>query len=187
MASSSAAIPVPSSTALPDSKSGRPQVAASPQCVGLPALTPASTAARGRPQNRDGWKSLASCKRIARSVMAMATTGDVVAEVGTDIPGVGANISAVGTDISDITKSIVEVWDKIEDKYAVTSLAVAGLVALVGASGVISAIDQLPLVPGALEVVGIGYSGWFAYRNLIYKPDRQALIKKIKDTWKNII
>ncbi|XP_031495303.1 protein CURVATURE THYLAKOID 1B, chloroplastic-like [Nymphaea colorata] len=186
MASSTAAIAVPSSTTLPEAKSARPQVAASPQCVGLPTLTPAPTAAHSRPQNREGWKSMASCRRIARSVMAMAT-GDAVAEVGADISSVGANISGVGTDISDITKSIVEAWDKIEDKYAVTSLAVAGVVALVGASGVISAVEQLPLVPGALEVVGIGYTGWFAYRNLIYKPDRQALIQKIKDTWKNII
>ncbi|KAF3785023.1 CURVATURE THYLAKOID 1B protein [Nymphaea thermarum] len=146
MASSTAAIAVPSSTTFPEAKSGRAQVAASPQCVGLPPLTPAPTAAHSRPQNREGWKSMASCRRIARSVMAMAT-GDAVAEVGADISSVGANISGVGTEISDITKGIVE-----------------------------AAVEQLPLVPGALEVVGIGYTGWFAYRNLIYKPDSSSLV-----------
>ncbi|KAJ9681009.1 hypothetical protein PVL29_020091 [Vitis rotundifolia] len=50
-----------------------------------------------------------------------------------------------------------------------------------------AAIDKLPLVPGVLEIVGIGYSGWFAYKNLIFKPDREALIQKIKDTYKEII
>lgn len=82
-------------------------------------------------------------------------------------------------------------WEKVEDKYAVSSLAVSGFVALWGTAGVISvrresslhlqnslvfqflfylvpnfeycvvkqAIDRLPLVPGVLEVVGIGYTG----------------------------
>ncbi|MCI36047.1 thylakoid membrane phosphoprotein 14 kDa chloroplastic-like, partial [Trifolium medium] len=50
-------------------------------------------------------------------------------------------------------------WEKVEDKYAVSTLAVAGTVALWGTAGVISAIDRLPLIPGVLEVVGIGYTG----------------------------
>eukprot|EP00257_Ricinus_communis_P025035 XP_025012449.1 protein CURVATURE THYLAKOID 1B, chloroplastic [Ricinus communis] len=49
------------------------------------------------------------------------------------------------------------------------------------------AIDRIPLVPGVLEVVGIGYSGWFAYKNLVFKPDREALLEKIKATYKDII
>lgn len=78
-------------------------------------------------------------------------------------------------------------WDKVEDKYAVSSLAVAGVVALWGSTGMLSAIDSLPVIPGVLELVGIGYTGWFAYKNLIFKPDREALLKKIKDTYKDII
>ncbi|MFS7889537.1 putative cyanobacterial aminoacyl-tRNA synthetase, CAAD domain, protein CURVATURE THYLAKOID 1 [Helianthus anomalus] len=50
----------------------------------------------------------------------------------------------------------------------------------------ISAIDRLPLVPGVLELVGIGYTGWFAYKNLVFKPDREALFEKIKSTYKDI-
>ncbi|KAK9151327.1 hypothetical protein Syun_009636 [Stephania yunnanensis] len=46
----------------------------------------------------------------------------------------------------------------------------------------LQAIDRLPIVPGVLELVGIGYSGWFAYNDLVFKPDREALIQKIKDT-----
>ncbi|KAJ6328883.1 hypothetical protein OIU77_010544 [Salix suchowensis] len=76
---------------------------------------------------------------------------------------------------------------KVEDKYAVSSLAVAGGVALWGSAGLISAIDRLPLIPGVFEIVGIGYTGWFAYKNLVFKPDREALIAKIKDTYKEVI
>ncbi|MFS7931988.1 putative cyanobacterial aminoacyl-tRNA synthetase, CAAD domain, protein CURVATURE THYLAKOID 1 [Helianthus anomalus] len=49
------------------------------------------------------------------------------------------------------------------------------------------AIDRLPLIPGVLELVGIGYTGWFVYKNLIYKPDREALVETIKGTYKDII
>ncbi|GMP43978.1 hypothetical protein CsSME_00013128 [Camellia sinensis var. sinensis] len=50
-----------------------------------------------------------------------------------------------------------------------------------------AAIDRLPLIPGILELVGIGYTGWFAYQNLIFKPDREALIQKIKDIYNDIL
>ncbi|XP_073101705.1 uncharacterized protein [Elaeis guineensis] len=48
-------------------------------------------------------------------------------------------------------------------------------------------IDRLPVVPGALELAGIGYTGWFAYRDLVFKPDREALIAKIKNICYDII
>lgn len=105
--------------------------------------------------------------------MAMAT-GEAPAEVAV-------------AELPEIVKTVQEAWDKVEDKYAVSSLAVAGVVALWGSTGMISAIDRLPLIPGVLELVGIGYSGWFAYKNLVFKPDREALLEKIKVTYKDII
>lgn len=91
------------------------------------------------------------------------------------------------TELPEVFKTIQEAWDKLDDKYTVTSLGLAGVIALWGSTGMISAIDRLPLVPGVLELVGIGYSGWFAYKNLIFKPDREALLQKIKDTYSEII
>eukprot|EP00928_Gymnodinium_smaydae_P081867 TRINITY_DN65305_c0_g1_i1.p1 TRINITY_DN65305_c0_g1~~TRINITY_DN65305_c0_g1_i1.p1 ORF type:complete len:167 (+),score=4.20 TRINITY_DN65305_c0_g1_i1:75-575(+) len=161
MASTSATLSI-SSSVLIDGKASRPMAAASAQCVTLPTLPPSPMA----PQNRDTWKSAAYCRKIARNVVAMAT-GDAPAEVAT-------------TELPEVVNTIKEAWDKVEDKYAMTSLVVAGLVALWGSTGLISAIDRLPLVPGVLELVGIGYSGWFAYKNLIFKPDRQALIQKLR-------
>lgn len=105
--------------------------------------------------------------------MAMAT-GEAPAEVAT-------------TELPEIVKTAKGAWEKVEDKYAVSSLAVAGVVALWGSTGLISAIDRLPLVPGVLEIVGIGYTGWFAYKNLVFKPDREALTQKIRDIYKDII
>eukprot|EP00262_Sarcandra_glabra_P018647 TRINITY_DN6774_c0_g1_i1.p1 TRINITY_DN6774_c0_g1~~TRINITY_DN6774_c0_g1_i1.p1 ORF type:complete len:172 (+),score=17.20 TRINITY_DN6774_c0_g1_i1:92-607(+) len=168
MASTSAPVSLSSSSALIDGKGPRQQ-AATPHCVNLP-LTP--VASQNRPQNRETWKSVAYCRTISRNVAAMAT-GDTPAEVATELP--------------EFAKSIQEAWDKLDDKYAVTSLGLAAVIALWASSGMLSAIDRLPLVPGVLELVGIGYTGWFAYRNLVFKPDREALITKIKDTYKEVI
>ncbi|KAH7519396.1 hypothetical protein FEM48_Zijuj08G0031700 [Ziziphus jujuba var. spinosa] len=165
---SSSALTISSSSTLVDTKAPRQSAASSPQCVTLPTLPPPPVQSQKRP-----WKSTAYCRKVARNVMAMAT-GEAPAEVA-------------ATELPEFIKSIQEAWDKVEDKYAVSSLGVAAIVALWGSSGLISAIDRLPLIPGVLEVVGIGYSGWFAYKNLVFKPDREALIKKIKETYSEII
>ncbi|XP_028795799.1 protein CURVATURE THYLAKOID 1B, chloroplastic [Neltuma alba] len=142
----------------------------SPQCVSIPPLAPPASL----PSLIPPWKATAYCRKLARNVMAMAT-GEASTEV------------AITTEPPEFLKTVQETWEKIEDKYAVSTVAVAGVVALWGSTGVISAIDRLPLIPGVLEVVGIGYTGWFAYKNLIYKPDREALLQKIKDTYNEII
>ncbi|XP_061962379.1 protein CURVATURE THYLAKOID 1B, chloroplastic-like [Populus nigra] len=165
---SSTPLSISSSSSLIDAKASRQSAAASPQCVSLPTLPPPPV----QPQNRP-WKATAYCRKMARNVMTMAT-GEAPAEVAS-------------TELPEIFKTVQEAWDKVEDKYAVSSLVVAGGVALWGSTGLISAIDRLPLIPGVLELVGIGYSGWFAYKNLVFKPDREALIAKIKDTYKEVI
>ncbi|KAK9093717.1 hypothetical protein Scep_025186 [Stephania cephalantha] len=173
MASTSTTLSLSSSSTLIDGKAPRQGSATAPtQCVSLPTLPPPPVPSSNRPPSRESWKTAAYCRKLARNVMCMAT-GDVSADVGT-------------TEVPEIVKSIQAAWDKVEDKYAVSSIAFAGAVALWGSTGLISAIDRLPLVPGVLELVGIGYSGWFAYKNLVFKPDREALIQKIKDTYKEI-
>ncbi|XP_044501702.1 protein CURVATURE THYLAKOID 1B, chloroplastic [Mangifera indica] len=165
---SSTALSLPSSSTLVDAKAPRQSAAASPQCVTLPTLPPPPLQSHNR-----SWKTIAYCPKIARNVMAMAT-GEAPAEVA-------------ATELPEIVKTVQNVWDKVEDKYAVTSLAVTGSVALWGSTGLISAIDRLPLVPGVLELVGIGYTGWFAYKNLTFKPDREEFVQKVKDTFRDVI
>uniref|UniRef100_A0A2N9HXM7 Cyanobacterial aminoacyl-tRNA synthetase CAAD domain-containing protein n=1 Tax=Fagus sylvatica TaxID=28930 RepID=A0A2N9HXM7_FAGSY len=139
---SSSTLTLSSSSTLVDGKAPRQSAAASPQCVTLPTLPPPPVQ---HSQNRP-WKTTAYCRKIARNVMAMATGEAPAAEVAV-------------TELPEIVKAVQEAWDKVEDKYAVSSLAVAGVVALWGSTGMISAIDRLPLIPGVLEVVGIGYTG----------------------------
>ncbi|KAJ4950623.1 hypothetical protein NE237_027455 [Protea cynaroides] len=59
----------------------------------------------------------------------------------------------------DIATAVHQTFNKaLEDKYAATSLAFAGAIGLWVSTGMISAIYRVPIVPGVLELVGIGYS-----------------------------
>ncbi|KAM7472363.1 hypothetical protein LguiA_010546 [Lonicera macranthoides] len=131
-----------SSSNLIEAKAPRPSAApSSSQCVSLPTIP--RPPLQSQSQSRTG-KATVYCRKIARNVAAMAT-GEAPAE-------------AAATELPEIVKTIQE-WDKVEDKYAVTSLGVAIVVGLWVSTGMISAIDRLPLVPGVLELVGIGYTG----------------------------
>ncbi|KAK4751649.1 hypothetical protein SAY87_020447 [Trapa incisa] len=167
----SSSLSLSSSTTLLDGKP--PHHFRSPnQCVSLPAL-PALPFSQAHQQHCSTWKPSAYCRKIARNIKAFAT-GEATPDVTV-------------AELPEIFKTMKNAWDNVEDKYAVTSLGVAGFVALVGSNGMILAIERLPLIPGILEVVGIGYTGWFAYKNLIFKPDREALLRKLKDTYRDII
>ncbi|KAJ0259097.1 Protein CURVATURE THYLAKOID 1B [Hirschfeldia incana] len=149
-----------------------PHRQASASCISLPMLPPKplqSTAYCPFP-------TLHKCRKISRNVLTRAT--EVEAPVTAE---------AESTELPEILKTAQEAWEKVEDKYAIGSLAFAALVALWGSTGLISAIDRLPLFPGVFELVGIGYTGWFVYKNLIFKPDREVLFQKIKDTYKDIL
>jgi hypothetical protein len=47
----------------------------------------------------------------------------------------------------------------------------------------VDAIDDIPLVAPTLELIGLGYTGWFVYRYLLRAANRQELYKEI-DTLK---
>ncbi|KAL1200287.1 Protein CURVATURE THYLAKOID 1B [Cardamine amara subsp. amara] len=170
-----ASLSISSSSTIIDSRAPPPRQtsasASSPSCVSLPPQPIQS-------QNR-AVKATAYCRKIARNVVTRATT-DVEAPATT-------TTEVDSTELPEIVKTAQAAWEKVDDKYAIGSLAFAGVVALWGSAGLISAIDKLPLVPGVLELVGIGYTGWFAYQNLVFKPDREVLFQKVKDTYKDIL
>ncbi|KAL6982175.1 Protein CURVATURE THYLAKOID 1B, chloroplastic, variant 2 [Sarracenia purpurea var. burkii] len=85
----------------------------------LPTLPPPPLHSHTRPR-----KTAAYCRKIGCSVVTMAT-GEAPAEV-------------VATELPDIVKRVQEAWDKVDDKYAVTSLAVAGGLGLWVSTGMIS-------------------------------------------------
>ncbi|XP_023552927.1 protein CURVATURE THYLAKOID 1A, chloroplastic-like [Cucurbita pepo subsp. pepo] len=73
------------------------------------------------------------------------------------------------------------------DKY---SLALYGGGASFGlwlVSAVVGAVDSIPLVPKLLEIVGLGYTLWFAARFLLFKESRDELAAKIDEIKEQVI
>ena len=53
-------------------------------------------------------------------------------------------------------------------------------------SVVVGAINAVPLLPKILELVGLGYTGWFVYRYLLFKESRKELVDDIETLKKKI-
>uniref|UniRef100_A0A6N2MBZ5 Cyanobacterial aminoacyl-tRNA synthetase CAAD domain-containing protein n=1 Tax=Salix viminalis TaxID=40686 RepID=A0A6N2MBZ5_SALVM len=87
-----------------------------------------------------------------------------------------------------IVKSVKNIWDDSEDPAGSCRLGVCGaLVAVWASANVITAVDKLPVIPSALEFIGIVYSSWFIYRYLLLKPNREELFQIINKSVEDIL
>ena len=89
--------------------------------------------------------------------------------------------------LKELTGTLSEKWDDTEEKPAAVALGVFGLVGLIAADGVLHNIEGLPLIPNLFELIGIVFSGFFIYQNLLFKPDRQAFKEKLSKTFDDIL
>ncbi|GAQ91474.1 photosystem I subunit psaP [Klebsormidium nitens] len=101
-------------------------------------------------------------------------------------PEVESEVDDVSEQLKEQLKGVQNWWDKQEDKLAIVGLGVSGIVALWASSGLLSSIDRLPVLPGFFEFVGILFTGWFVYRYLLFKPDREELAQLVDETKKKI-
>ncbi|KAK3403957.1 hypothetical protein EUGRSUZ_K00314 [Eucalyptus grandis] len=79
-----------------------------------------------------------------------------------------------------------EKWDAIEDKSTVFLYGGGAIVAVWLSSIVVEAINSVPLLPKVMELVGLGYTGWFVYRYLLFKSSRKELASDIEALKKKI-
>ena len=95
-------------------------------------------------------------------------------------------VSKAGNDqiketVDNLLTTATEKWEETEDKPAAVTLAAAGLVTLIVVSSLLGALDKVPFLGSILELVGIGYSAYFAYNNLLFTPDREKLASKVNE------
>ncbi|QCE02632.1 glutamyl-tRNA synthetase [Vigna unguiculata] len=77
-------------------------------------------------------------------------------------------------------------WDAVENKSTVLIYGGGALVAVWLSSILVSAINSVPLLPKIMELVGLGYTGWFVYRYLLFKSSRKELATDIEGLKKKI-
>lgn len=107
-----------------------------------------------------------------------------------DLPKLDELKLPTGDDVSllaaETASKVSSAWEASEEKPAVVALGISALVVLVALSAVANAVDSVPVFSNLLELVGLGVSGWFAYRNLVFGPDRDALKGNIEAWWSKI-
>ncbi|XP_027350401.1 protein CURVATURE THYLAKOID 1A, chloroplastic-like [Abrus precatorius] len=97
--------------------------------------------------------------------------------------------TSTSVDASELFTDLKQKWDALENKSTVLLYGGGAIVALWLSSILVGAINSVPLLPKIMELVGLGYTGWFVYRYLLFKSSRkelatdiEALKKKISET-----
>ncbi|KAK4382963.1 protein CURVATURE THYLAKOID 1A, chloroplastic [Sesamum angolense] len=89
-------------------------------------------------------------------------------------------------DANELFTDLKEKWDAVENKSTVLIYGGGAVVAVWLASVVVGAINSVPLLPKIMELVGLGYTGWFVYRYLLFKSSRKELATDIEAIKKKI-
>nr|XP_004234214.1 protein CURVATURE THYLAKOID 1A, chloroplastic isoform X2 [Solanum lycopersicum] len=77
-------------------------------------------------------------------------------------------------------------WDGLEKKPTIFLYGGSAILGLWFSSIIADALDSIPLLPKFLELVGLGYFGWFVYRYLLFKSGRDELRSDIQALKKKI-
>ncbi len=79
--------------------------------------------------------------------------------------------------------NLVELWKRSRRPiYLIIGLIVLTLLIRIY-SGILAAIDSIPLVPRMFELVGLGWLIWFSATKLIRSEERKTLLKNISGIW----
>ncbi|KAK1376672.1 putative cyanobacterial aminoacyl-tRNA synthetase, CAAD domain, protein CURVATURE THYLAKOID 1 [Heracleum sosnowskyi] len=90
------------------------------------------------------------------------------------------------SDGGEILTDLKEKWDAVENKSTVLLYGGGALVGVWLSATLVGAINSIPLLPKIMELVGLGYTGWFVYRYLLFKSSRKELATDIESLKKKI-
>uniref|UniRef100_A0A1J3HCI0 Protein CURVATURE THYLAKOID 1A, chloroplastic n=3 Tax=Magnoliopsida TaxID=3398 RepID=A0A1J3HCI0_NOCCA len=94
--------------------------------------------------------------------------------------------TSTSIDTNELITDLKEKWDGLENKSTVLIYGGGAIVAVWLSSIVVGAINSVPLLPKVMELVGLGYTGWFVYRYLLFKSSRKELAEDIDSLKKKI-
>ena len=92
--------------------------------------------------------------------------------------------SLLGRQVSDwlgqLPESLARLWNQYRQALISVALILAAIIALRLVLAVLNAVNGIWLLQETLELVGISYSAWFAWRYLLKKSTRQELSQEIQ-------
>ncbi|OIW04615.1 hypothetical protein TanjilG_30513 [Lupinus angustifolius] len=94
--------------------------------------------------------------------------------------------TSTSADANELITDLKEKWDAVENKSTVLLYGGGAVVFVWLSSILVGAINSVPVLPKVLELVGLGYTGWFVYRYLLFKSSRKELATDIEVLKKKI-
>ena len=82
--------------------------------------------------------------------------------------------------LGDLPDYLNEVYDSNKRSLISVSLILAAMIAVYITLALLSAVNQVPLLEPAFQLLGLGYTGWFSFRYLRRAGDRQKLAEKMR-------
>merc|ERR1719158_376728 len=124
-------------------------------------------------------------KNFVTNVVPYATSSRTVS-YARQFVRVCADKTDTSADVDQVVKDLADRWDKVEDKTSVLLYGSGAIVLLWLSFAVAGALNNIPLLPKLMELVGLSYTAWFTYRYLLFKQSRQELIQDIEELKKKV-
>jgi hypothetical protein len=86
----------------------------------------------------------------------------------------------IATFLQALPSYVIRFFEQNKGPLGTIALIVGALVTVKLILALLDAIDDIPLIAPTLEIIGLGYTGWFVYRYLLTAPSRQELSEQIK-------
>merc|ERR1711933_620814 len=123
-----------------------------------------------------------SAKVVSNKAVLSAATGVRRAAVAKRASARSTSVVArSGIDTDEILTTVTEKWESVENKPQAILYAGGAVVAVVLVNSVVGAVNSLPLFPKVFELVGLGYTGWFTYKYLLFKSSRAELAADVEE------
>lgn len=81
--------------------------------------------------------------------------------------------------LSELPANVSSFFQEYQKQIVTIGLIAAGGITLKVTLAVLDSLNDIPLLSTAMELVGMGYSGWFVYRYLLRASNRQELSAEI--------
>ena len=84
--------------------------------------------------------------------------------------------SQVANVLGDAPKYLADTFGEYQRPITVIGIGLAALVLVKLTFAILDAINDIPVLAPAFELIGLGYTGWFAWRYLFTAEKRQSFL-----------
>ena len=97
---------------------------------------------------------------------------------------IGAQVSIF---LRDLPAYIGGFFNQYKQQITVVALFLTAIVTVKVVLAVLDALNDIPLLAPTFELIGIGYSVWFANRYLLAASKRQELSQEVNALWQQVV